>query len=121
MAVDRGLSLSVASLAYSPLSKPYLRLGSLAFLNMTTYSQELCASVSGFPSNCYRCCENIEEGDQALRKFLAARAAETSPAPTTQTIPGPTRLEPSPTTATSTDDSWWCCFSGAEPGVYNGL
>lgn len=85
-------------------------------LNITTYSEELCASVVGYSNSCYRCCESVDEGNQALRAFLARQSdAAIPPGPTAQTIPGPAHP------ALPADNTWWCCFIGAEPGVYQGL
>ena len=88
---------------------------------MTVYSQELCALVTGYSNNIYRCCETIDEGNQALREFLARNAAAVSPAPTAQAIPGPAHRERCSGLAVPADDSWWCCFAGAEPRVYQGV
>ena len=87
--------------------------------NITTYSAELCASVNGFSKNCYCCCKSIEEGRQALQDFLA-RQATTSSTPITQIAPRPKPLKRR-RLIIPTDHSWWCCFVGAEPGVYHGL
>lgn len=38
-----------------------------------------------------------------------------------QTTPGPAHVERHADPVTPTDNSWWCCFAGAEPGVYQGL
>jgi len=86
---------------------------------MTFYSKELRDSVVGFSNNCYRCCENVEEGVQALTAFMEKQVATMSPVSANQTTPGPTHigLHSDP----AMDDSWWCCFAGAEPGVYKGL
>ena len=83
-------------------------------------SKELCASVVGFRGNSYRCCESVAEGNQALRAFRAQQANVTSSGPTAQTDLGSTHrelLDP----PVSPEDSWWFCFAGAEPGVYQGL
>ena len=85
------------------------------------HSEELCASVAGFSNNCYRCCESIEEGRRALDAFLGTQVAEPSPTPTPQNAPRPAPPEHRDSPAMPIDDSWWCCFAGAEPGVYTGL
>ena len=91
------------------------------------YSNDLHVLVSGFPNNVYHCCESIEEGERVLEKYLSEHPAKpasplvqaklkspvtkpTSPSPVEHSIPD-----------VATDESWWCCFAGAEPGVYMGL
>ena len=90
---------------------------SISILKSIIYSEELCASVVGYSKNCYRCCDSVEEGHQALRAFLERQTAApssvlTTPQPVLEEYHGSTMF---------VDDSWWCCFAGAEPGVYNGL
>lgn len=87
------------------------------------YSEELCASVVGFSNNCYRCCESIEEGRQALAAFVSKRAVTPSPAAIAQIAPRhtPSEHQHGRISSADVDDSWWCCFAGAEPGVYQGL
>ena len=84
-------------------------------------SQELRKSVFGYQNNSYRCCKSVEEGEQALREFRAQQPDSISPrAPVMGTVPNstqPKRLD----VAVSPADSWWFCFSGAEPGVYKGV
>ena len=94
---------------------------SFTLLNINIHSEALCASVVGFSNNCYRCCETIEEGMQALNEFMGRHIAMTPPTPATQTILEPVHVEHRSDPATSADNSWWCCFIGAEPGVHQGL
>lgn len=114
-AVGHGLSLWVDSPEFLPLSESLPRPHFLSPFNTAAHSEELSASVVGFPNNCYRCCESIEEGRQALDAFLARQAAA-APAPR------PTPLERwNRGPIMPIEDSWWCCFAGAEPGVYHRL
>lgn len=83
-------------------------------------SEDLCASVSGYSNSCYRCCESTEEGYQALATFLTSQAAIPSPNFVAQNASRLAALGHHGHTA-HIDDSWWCCFAGAEPGVYQGL
>ena len=93
------------------------------------FSDDLCASVSGFPNNLYRCCESVEEGQRALNGYKSKPEAPSLPYVTPDPdqsqppvakpdSPGPTEQ---PVPNTPKDESWWCCFVGADPGVYMGL
>ena len=72
-------------------------------------------------NNCYRCCETVEEGTQALNAFMARQVSVSPSTPATQNGPRPMDIEQYPALPIPADDSWWCCFAGAEPGVYQGL
>ena len=91
------------------------------------YSNDLRESVCGFPSNVYRCCESVEEGQRALDKYLSQQAGTSGlslvPDQPERLVaklaaPGPVGH---PILDAPTDESWWCCFAGAKPGVYMGL
>lgn len=94
------------------------------------HSNDLHASVRGYPNNIYRCCESVEEGRRALDKYLSKRPeaptlplvssdAGRSKSPVTK--PASPHLAEHPIPDAPKDESWWCCFAGAEPGVYMGL
>ena len=92
------------------------------------HSNELSASVCGFPNNIYRCCESVEEGQHALDKYLLKWPSTSSASPlTTDKSELPVAKPTTPGTAEHSipdarpDESWWCCFAGAKPGVYMGL
>ena len=90
------------------------------------YSADLRASVRGFPNNSYRCCESVEEGQRALDEYLLKQPGTSVPPPAPDR---PERSAKAPTPCPAerpipdmpTDESWWCCFAGAKPGVYKGL
>lgn len=79
-----------------------------------------CSHV-GFSGNCFRCCESIEEGRKALAAFLAKRDFSATPTLVAQVPLRSASHENNPTSIAPADDSWWCCFAGGEPGVYQGV
>ena len=83
-------------------------------------SKELCASVVGFPNNSYHSCKSVEEGNRALRAFRGQKAKTPSSSPIVQTSAGPTHPKRS-VPPVHPEESWWFCFAGAEPGIYQGV
>jgi len=125
MDADLGLFLSAESEAFSRPSE-YLTLFFHLVLTFYWDSEELRASVSGFPNNIYCCCESVEEGQRALDKYvlqpetppLAPDLGGRSQASVKPKTPSPIEH---PVPDAPKDESWWCCFAGADPGVYMGL
>ena len=61
-AADCGSSSWAESLEFLLHSKSLPGQRFVPQLSIMAHSNELCASVVGYPNNSYRCCENVEEG-----------------------------------------------------------
>lgn len=113
----------VEHLGFSPLCKFFLLpSGFLRYSTDLVSSNDLRASVNGFKNSIYRCCKDIQDGEQALRAFLARQTpSDDTPSAVLELSHEPESHPISITTTAGTDQKWWCCFAGAEPGVYLGL
>ena len=173
MDVGLGLSLLVENREFSHPSECSVPVFHL-FVLSHWFSNELHASVSGYPNNIYRCCESAEEGQRALDKYLsksektvprratpdplvqsqplvtksdasppaknpdsnipsttenpdsstpspAEKIVPDSPSPAERLVPDSPPPAERPIPDAPKDESWWCCFAGADPGVYMGL
>lgn len=92
------------------------------FPDIISLSEELCDAALGFPNNIFRSCNSIEEGQCDLDAWITRFSPHPSlPAAERPMYRGTASSTPPPETLDVDDGSWWCCFAGVEPGVFNGL